>query len=152
MRSWIDNRDVPALPPPSSYCPLLISRRGFTLLEVMVAIAILAISFSALFGSQAQSLSLAEEAQFNIQSAALARAKLSEYESGLATPENADGDFGEDYPGYAWKVEVQEADLQVLPSLAELEKPLQRVDLTVTRDDGRLVMALRCYVDKEQSP
>ena len=152
MRSWIDNREVAVLQPPSTHRPFLVSRKGFTLLEVMVAIAILAISLTALFGSQAQSLSLADETQFNIQAAALAKAKLSEYESGLATPENADGDFGENFPGYAWKVEVQEADLQILASLADLEKPLQRVDLTVTRDDGRLAMALRCYVGTEQSP
>ena len=118
----------------------------------MVAIAILAISLSALFGSQAQSLSLAEEAQFNIQAAALAKAKLSEYESGLADPDNADGDFDEDYPGYVWKTEVREADIEDLPSLADLKEPLQRVDVTVSRDEGRLAVTLRCYTRKEQRP
>lgn len=118
----------------------------------MVAIAILAITLSALFGSQAQSLSLAEEAQFNIQASALAKAKLSEYESGLVDPENADGDFDEDYPGYVWKTEVREADIEDLPSLADLKEPLQRVDVTVSRDEGRLAVTLRCYTRKEQRP
>lgn len=118
----------------------------------MVAIAILAITLSALFGSQAQSLSLAEEAQFNIQAAVLAKAKLSEYESGVAPLENGDGDFGEELPGYAWKVEIQDADIEELPSLAGLEEPLQRVDLTVSRSEERLTFLLRCYIRKEQTP
>ena len=152
MWNWTDSRAVsntaPQAFPPSSFTLQL----GFTLLEVMVAIAILAITLSALFGSQAQSLSLAEEVQFNIQAGTLAKAKLSEYESGLTSPENADGEFGEEFPGYIWKAEVQEADIEGLPALADLQEPLQRVDLTVSRDDGRLSFSLRCYTRKERKP
>jgi general secretion pathway protein I len=115
----------------------------------MVAIAILAITLSALFGSQAQSLSLAEEAQFNIHAAILARAKLSEYESGVTPLENGDGDFGEEFPGYLWKVEVQDAEIEGLPLLANLEKPLRQVDLTVSKNEERLTFSLRCYIQKE---
>jgi len=81
----------------------------------MVAIAILAITLSALFGSQAQSVSLAAEAQFNIHAALLAKAKLAEYQSGVIPLENDDGDFGEEFPGYSWKVEVQDAEIEALP-------------------------------------
>lgn len=130
----------------------LFLQSGFTLLEVMVAIAILAITLSTLFGSQIQSLSLAEEAQFNIHAAGLAKAKLSEYESGVAHLENGEGDFGEDFPEYVWKVEIQDADIEELPSLADLEVPLKRVDLTVSRGEERLSFSLRCYIPTEQSP
>lgn len=123
---------------------------GFTLLEVLIAIAILAISLSAIFGSQAQSLSLATEAQFNIHAATLARAKLAEYESGVAPLEAGDGDFGDDFPGFVWKTEVQDADLSGgVPTSADLEQPLQRVDLTVSWDDAGLSHTVRCYIKKE---
>lgn len=118
----------------------------------MVAIAILAITLTALFGSQAQSLSLADEAQFNIRAASLAKAKLAEYESGVAPAEDGEGDFGEEFPGYAWKTEVRDADFEDLPSLDDLEVSLQRVDLTVSRDEERLSFSLRCYIKKETMP
>lgn len=124
--------------------------QGFTLLEVLVAIAILAITLTALFGSQAQSLALAEEAEFNIQAAVLAKSKLSEYESGVVSLENNEGDFGEDYPGYLWKVVVQDADFEKLPSLEKLEKPLQRVDLMVSKSEERHLFSLRCYIINDQ--
>lgn len=128
----------------------LSNRQGFTLLEVLIAIAILAISLSAIFGSQAQSLSLATEAQFNLRAATLARAKLAEYESGVAPLEDGDGDFGEDFPGYVWKVEVQDADLsEVLPPATNLEPPLQRVDVTVAWGSAGLSHTLRCYLKQE---
>ena len=126
--------------------------QGFTLLEVLVAIAILAITLTTLFGSQAQSLSLAEEAEFNIQAAFLAKSKLSEYESGVVSLENNEGDFGEDYPGYLWKVVFQDADFEELPSLEKLEKPLQRVDLMVSKNEERLLFSLRCYIINDQKP
>ena len=49
---------------------------GFTLLEVMVAISILAIALVAVFGSQSQSLSLANEAKFNTTAPFLAQSKM----------------------------------------------------------------------------
>ena len=47
-------------------------RKGFTLLEVLVAMAILAIAMVTLFGAQSQSLSLATEAKFNTNASLLA--------------------------------------------------------------------------------
>ena len=135
---------IPVSPLPPSH------QQGFTLLEVLIAIAILAISLSAIFGSQAQSLALATEAQFNIHAATLARAKLAEYESGVAPVEDGDGDFGDDFPGFAWKIEVQDADLSaILPASAEPEQPLQRVDVTVSWENAGLSYTLRCYISKE---
>ncbi len=118
----------------------------------MVAIAILAITLSALFGSQAQSVSLAAEAQFNIHAALLAKAKLAEYESGLVPLQNDDGDFGEEFPGYIWRVEVQDTDIEGIPSLDDFEEPLQRLNLVVSGDEERLSFSLRCYLKKVVAP
>lgn len=127
------------------------NQQGFTLLEVLIAIAILAISLSAIFGSQAQSLSLAAEAQFNIHSATLAQAKLAEYESGVKPLENEDGDFGEDFPGYTWKVEVLDADLEdIFPSTTDLKKALQQIDVIVSWENEGLTYSLRCYIQKKK--
>jgi general secretion pathway protein I len=50
--------------------------RGFTLLEVMVAIALIAIALTAVLGSQSQSVSLAGEARFNTTATLLAQSKI----------------------------------------------------------------------------
>jgi len=80
---------------------------GFTLLEVMVAIAIIAITLVAVFGSQSQSLSLANEAKFSTTAALLAQSKMAEIEA--VNPEDLasdSGDFGENFPNYHWNLTV----------------------------------------------
>jgi general secretion pathway protein I len=80
---------------------------GFTLLEVMIALAIIAITLVTLLASQSQSLSLASEAKFNTTAALLAQSKIAEVEA--ENPEDLasdSGDFGEDFPNYHWDLTV----------------------------------------------
>ena len=82
---------------------------GFTLLEVMIAIAIIAITLVAVFGSQSQSLSLANEAKFSTTAALLAQSKMAEIEA--VNPEDLasdSGDFGENFPNYHWNLTVSD--------------------------------------------
>jgi general secretion pathway protein I len=85
---------------------------GFTLLEVMVAVAIIAIALTAVLGSQSQSVSLASEAKFNTTAALLAQSKMAEIR--LKKPDDLisdSGDFGEDFPGYLWQVTLSSVNL-----------------------------------------
>ena len=118
---------------------------GFTLLEVMIAIAIMAIAITTLYGSQSRSLSYATEAHFNIVASSLAAAKLAELQSGVGELENDSGDFGDDFPGYGWELEVEDADLEGFESLADMEGGLQRVDLKVAWSDSPYSYTLRYY-------
>ena len=80
---------------------------GFTFLEVMVAVALLAITLTAVLGSQSQSVSLASEARFFTTVTLLAQGKMAEIEAkDLDTLSLESGDFGEDFPGYTWEVTV----------------------------------------------
>ncbi|MBW2002545.1 MAG: type II secretion system protein, partial [Deltaproteobacteria bacterium] len=82
---------------------------GFTLLEVMVAIAIIAITLVAVFGSQSQSLSLANEAKFSTTAALLAQSKMAEIEAINYEDLTSDsGDFGENFPNYHWNLTVRD--------------------------------------------
>jgi len=107
------------------------NQRAFTLLEVMVAVSIIAIALVALFGSQSRSLSHATEAHFNIIAPMLASGKLAEIKSGKVAPNDDEGDFGDDFPGYSWKVETEDANFDSPEALAHLEKMLQKIELTV---------------------
>ena len=107
---------------------------GFTLLEVMVAMAIIAIALTAVLGSQSQSVSLAGEAKFNTTAPFLAQSKISELE--VADPgelTDDSGDFGEDFPGYTWKTTVQNISFDRPEKAAER---LRQIDLTVSWGAG----------------
>lgn len=123
---------------------------GFTLLEVMIALAILAIAVTALFGSQSNSLSLALEGKFNGAASLLIQEKLAEYGAGIAELVDGEGDFGPNYPGFAWKSEVRDAELPALPKLAEPGNGLKRLDLTVSWEDEHYSATVTEYFRSER--
>jgi len=91
---------------------------GFTLLEVMIAMAILAITLVVIFQSQSQSVSMAGEARFQTTAALLAQGKIAEIET--ANPERISsdsGDFGDDFPDYSWELDVTETELESLKKI-----------------------------------
>jgi len=93
-------------------------REGFTLLEVMIAMAILAISLVAAFRSQSQSVSMASESRFLTTASLLAQGKMAELES--MKPQdisNGSGDFGVDFPQYLWRVEIKDTAIQYLKKI-----------------------------------
>jgi len=96
---------------------------GFTLLEVMIAVTIIAIVLVAVFGSQSQSLSLANEAKFSTTAALLAQKKMAEVEAedSLDLISNS-GDFGEDFPQYNWEVNVSDIPMSGVEGLDYLKQ------------------------------
>jgi general secretion pathway protein I len=107
---------------------------GFTLLEVMIATAIIAIALVAALGSQSQSVSLANEAKFATTVAFLAQKKMAELEAADGKDLSSDsGDFGEDFPGYRWESEVDDATLEGSETISDHVK---KIGLTVYRAEG----------------
>ncbi|WP_457576462.1 type IV pilus modification PilV family protein [Desulfomarina sp.] len=118
---------------------------GFTLLEVMIAMAIMAIALVALYGSQSMGLSYATEARFNTIAASLAETKLAELQSGITGSAQESGDFGEQYPGYTWQVSIDEVSLSEIVVSAAPWKKLQKISLQVQRDGSPYSCTLRYY-------
>jgi general secretion pathway protein I len=86
--------------------------KGFTLMEVMLAMAILAISLVGVFQSQSQSISMATDSRFLTTAALLAQSKMAEVEAGTALDiGKQDGDFGADYPDYSWNLQISDTQL-----------------------------------------
>jgi len=107
---------------------------GFTLLEVMVAVAIIAIALTALLGSHSQSISLAGEAKFYTTASLLAQKKMAELElAGFDDLVNDGGDFGEEFPGYRWEVKVDKADFE---GFEEMTKHIKQIDLALYYGEG----------------
>lgn len=127
------------------FCQVLRESPAFTLLEVMIAVSIIAVALVALFGSQSRSLSIATEAQFNILAPALAAMKLAELESGIIDLENDDGDFGEEFPGYIWTIEAEDAVFDQPDGLINLTRPLRKIDLKVSWNETNYSYLLTYY-------
>ena len=118
-------------------------RSGFTLLEVMVSVAILSLVLVSVHKLHSQSLTMNTQAQFYTQAPMLAQSKLSEME---AYPEsdyaNDSGEFGENFPGYSWEVAVEEIALE---ALGEISQDLKKIDVTVSYNENEFVYNLRTY-------
>ena len=117
---------------------------GFTLLEVMVAMAIIAIALTAVLGSQSQSVSLASEAKFNTTAPLLAQSKIAEVEVAEQNDLTGDsGDFGEDFPDYTWELSVEDITFEEPENVSDL---LKRIDLKVSwGEEEQYQYRLRLY-------
>jgi general secretion pathway protein I len=112
------------------------SSLGFTLLEVMIAVAVLTIALAAVLGLQSKSLTLASESRFQTTAAFLAQGKMAEMAvAGIGDLTSDSGDFGDVFSGYGWRLSVQNADL---PGLEKMKGRLKRIDLEVTCGEGEL--------------
>lgn len=109
-----------------------VAKGGFTLLEVMIAVSIIAIAFASLFGSQSRSLSYATETLFNTKAPMLAALKLAELKAGVISTADSGGDFGEDFPGYQWEMSSESGGLGDVDFLGELSASIQKISLSVT--------------------
>jgi len=119
----------------------------------MVAIAILAIALTTLFGSQAQSVSLAATIKFNTQAPFLARLKLAEFATMADRPATDRGDFGDEFPGFHWQLESEDVTLERSKIVTKLTGSLQRLALTVTwGDKDQFAYRLHSYELKKSAP
>ena len=93
---------------------------GFTLLEVMVALSIIAIVLVSVLKRQAQTISMNLAARFYATAPLLAQVKIAEVE--IANPgEQTDdsGNFGDEFPGYRWNVVINDIESELLGNIAD---------------------------------
>ncbi len=113
---------------------------GFTLLEVMIAVAIAAFVLVGLLSSQSQSVSIAAATRFDSDAAWLAREKISDIKL-LPFDDVYDdsGDFGADYPSFTWEVKVSDLEPDSMGLDAEAVDVLKKVTVVVRSDNNELV-------------
>lgn len=110
-----------------------VDKRGFTLLEVMIAVAVIAIALVTLFGSQSQSISFSAEAEFDAQAALLAGERLAELHlQDFDDIQDDSGDFGEEFASYVWESKVSLLDSGEV-GIDQAEEMLKVVEVSVSR-------------------
>jgi general secretion pathway protein I len=117
---------------------------GFTLLEVLIAMAIMAIVLVGVYRMQSQTLSMTAASRFYTEAPLLAQDKLSQLEANPSELIAGDsGNFGELFPGYSWKVSTEAVSSEIL---GEAAADLKRIDLTVFLNENEYEYSVRTYL------
>ena len=116
---------------------------GFTLLEVMVAMAIMAIVLVSVYRMHTQTLTMNTAARFYTQAPMLAQSKLAQLEAESSSIITGDsGDFGDKFPGYSWSITTDEVSSE---ALGEIAADLKRIDMMVSYNTNEYTYNVRIY-------
>ena len=123
---------------------------GFTLIEMMVAVSIIAIVLTAVYRLHSQTLMMTIGARFYTVAPLLAQNKLVDIELSSAQElAQGTGDFGKDFPDYTWEVTIDDIGSDQLETGAEQLKgaveKLKKIDIKVLFNQGEMVYDLRTY-------
>lgn len=121
----------------------LILRSGFSLLEILVALSIIAIVFLSIFKMHKQTISMNQAVKFYTLAPLLAQNKIEDLELRTAYESIYDsGVFGDNYPGYRYNISIDDADSEFLGYAAG---DLKKIDVTVFTDIEEFSYSLRAY-------
>jgi general secretion pathway protein I len=119
------------------------SRSGFTLLEVMVAVAIVAIAFSAVYKLYSQAFAMNQSARFYTTATLLAQTKLAELGTQVPGDLGDDaGNFEDEFADFSWQVTVRTVEAEEV-SLSQ--QALREIDIVITNEQQGESFTLRTY-------
>ena len=121
-----------------------ISDKGFTLIEVLLAVSILAIGIIGVLRAYATSVNALEVGQENIDAVCLLKEKMSEIEQDAlkqkgVLPETSTGEFEGNFADYKWELDIK-------PSTVD---SLNEVKLTVFHKENTRKFTLWTYVENK---
>jgi general secretion pathway protein I len=116
---------------------------GFTLLEVLVAVAVASVALLAIYRLQAQTINMNYSIRFYATAPLLAQDALARFEAESLAEETGDaGDFGDEFPDYLWEISVDDVESELLEDVAE---NLKKINVTVTYNEDEFVFLYSTY-------
>lgn len=120
------------------------SEKGFTLIEMMIALTVLALVVTAVSHALSQSLALAHRIKKETTLSLLAQSKMAEIEAAKEPAGSDHGHFGGNFSQYAWQVSVRGSGI---PNLKKVEVTV--MDTLSEKSERFRLSSLLC---KEESP
>jgi general secretion pathway protein I len=120
--------------------------KGFTLLEVMVSVAIIAIVLVSIIRLQGQTILMNESSRFYSTAPFLAQSEMAEILSDPLNAGSTSGDFGQDHPGFTWEIDIEPVNIDVFEG-AKLE--LKKADVVIKFNEGQMKYTLRQYINTD---
>lgn len=115
---------------------------GFTFLELMICISIIALVFTAVFQFQTRNIALADAMKFKSSAARLAQQKLSEIAINSGDLSEQEGTFEEPFQSYSYLCSTREYETVDEDLLSEKRSgKLKRIDVTVSRDRQSMTLS-----------
>ncbi|MFH2060722.1 MAG: prepilin-type N-terminal cleavage/methylation domain-containing protein [Pseudomonadota bacterium] len=115
-----------------------VNTKGFTLLEIMVSVAIIALVFVSLLRMQTSVIQLASATRFTIVAPILARQLLSQIDQDLENWSQTQGDFGENYPKIQWTCNIFDAVSEPLEIISKTnQENFKKIEITLTAPSGQ---------------
>jgi len=126
------------------------SIKGFTLLEVMVSLSIVAIVFVSLFKMQSSNILLAGYNKFHSTAPFLARQAITEIQRNLDKDSDLTGDFGKSFQGYQWKATVSDYETYDSKIISEKAgKQLKKLEIEILNGENRFILNTWRYLANE---
>jgi Tfp pilus assembly protein PilV len=117
---------------------------GFSLLEVLIALGLLATALLGIFHLQGQNLELQHEGQFMTLATQLVRQRMAQIQSRATLDEGTDeGDFGEDFPGFSYREEIE-----TVPEMANLLRV--RVSVILDGENDQKDLQVETYIYRQK--
>jgi general secretion pathway protein I len=116
--------------------------RGFTLIEVIAAMSIMAIVLLAVYRLHAQTISMNGAVRFYTIAPLLAQIRLSAIDTDPEGRDSGSGDFGPDFPGYAWEVTIEDTASEYL---GETAANLKKIDIVISLNENESTYRVRTY-------
>ncbi len=115
---------------------------GFTLLEIIVSISIIAVVLPAIYRMHFQTISTNQVARFHVIAPLLAQKRMALIERiSFTDVANESGDFGDNFPGFTWSVSISDVESEILGNVAN---DLKKLDVTVSFND-EMTYSIRTY-------
>ena len=111
--------------------------KGFTFLEVMISVAIIALVFVSLFRMQSSTIELATAGNFNTIAPILAKQILVKVEQDMDSWSQVEGEFEENYSGFEWKCEISDVFFENVDLVGkENQERFKKIDIEIVQSSG----------------